>query len=160
MMVYKITYKQKFSKPERSLYEYLESYKEKIGIRFLEYALYVEYGTKPHYVPKWIVINKIKPWVMIKMGITDDKKATNTAWAVAKNIELNGTRRRPFIRPAVVWMESVIPELLKEGKTLRDIAEMTRDEMRENLIDNDSYATGNLHDFIEIYEIWKRKPRK
>jgi HK97 gp10 family phage protein len=84
----------------------------------VEYAPYVEYGTRPHFPP----IEAIKRWVHLKLKVKLDKierkvtgnkwakklkkiarldaKEEGVAWAIAKNIAKNGTRAQPYVRPA------------------------------------------------------------
>lgn len=57
----------------------------------VEYGVYVEYGTKPHYVP----ITPLKGWAGRVLG---DK---NAAYAVRRKISIKGTPAQPFFRPAI-----------------------------------------------------------
>jgi len=54
------------------------------------HAIYVEYGTLPHYPP----IAPLKAWARRKLG---DESA---AWAVQKKIGKYGTKAQPFMEPA------------------------------------------------------------
>ena len=57
----------------------------------VEYGIYVEYGTKPHYVP----ITPLKDWAGRVLG---DK---NLAYSIRAKIAKQGTAAQPFFRPAI-----------------------------------------------------------
>lgn len=60
------------------------------------YALFVEYGTEPHYIsPK-----KLVGWVRRKLGIREPE-ALSVARAIAVKISREGTEPKPFLRPAI-----------------------------------------------------------
>lgn len=61
------------------------------------YAVSVEFGREPGHMPP---VEPIKKWLMRKFHMSE-KKAENTAWAIAKKIQKSGTRARPFLRDAV-----------------------------------------------------------
>lgn len=155
-LVCTIKMKVDFSKAKKRLTLKLESYKEKYEVRLQEYAMYVEYGTRPHYVPAWVVKEKLIPWIMIKNGLSG-KYAKDAAWAVAYKIEQEGTKPHPFIRPAIYFAQKETPRILKEGGTMYDVALLLKQEMQDNLVTNNSIATMDLYELIDIVPIWKRK---
>jgi len=63
----------------------------------VEYGVYVEYGTKPHYVP----ITPLIGWAGRVLG---DK---NAAFAVRAKISKVGTPAQPFFRPALHEVQQV-----------------------------------------------------
>lgn len=59
----------------------------------LSYAVPVELGTKPHFVP----IEPLIDWVQAKMHVRDETTARGIAFAISKTIAVRGTKpRRPF----------------------------------------------------------------
>ena len=60
------------------------------------YASYLEFGTRPHKVP----VRALYKWAKIKFKMTD-KEAWAVAYSVAKKIEREGTKPKPFVRSAV-----------------------------------------------------------
>ncbi len=72
------------------------------------YALGVEYGTSPHFVP----IAPLKGWAARKLG--DE----SLAWAVQHKIALLGTDAHPFFRPSLdevknIWVKRYWNQELK-----------------------------------------------
>ncbi len=71
------------------------------------YASWVEYGTRPHKVPK----RALYEWAKVKFKVSD-----NEAWAiatsVAKKIEEEGTKPHPFARKS---MYELINEVERKG---------------------------------------------
>jgi len=67
-----------------------------IDITMLDYAKYLEFGISPG--GKLIPIDALMGWVKRKMGVSDDKEAKSIAFAIAKHIQLYGSRPFPFIR--------------------------------------------------------------
>jgi len=57
------------------------------------YAIYVEFGTAPHMPP----VEPLVPW---SKRVLSSKNPEDTAWAVAKKIEREGTEPNPFLRTA------------------------------------------------------------
>lgn len=57
----------------------------------LEYAPWVEFGTRPHFPP----VDALKGWARRKLG--DE----NAAFAIAKKIAKKGTKAKPYLRPAL-----------------------------------------------------------
>jgi len=60
------------------------------------HAIYVEYGTRPHYPP----FKPIYEWVKGKLGY-EDPEAKNVAWAIVHKIGKEGTEPRYFLTKAV-----------------------------------------------------------
>jgi len=57
----------------------------------VEYGVYVEYGTKPHFVP----ITPLKGWAGRVLG------DPNIAYAIREKISVRGVPAQPFFRPAI-----------------------------------------------------------
>lgn len=71
----------------------------------VDYGVYVEYGTSPHYPP----ISPLKRWSRHVLG---DEEA---AYAVRGKIAKQGTPAQPFFRPAFNEVKNVyLPRLLKK----------------------------------------------
>jgi hypothetical protein len=73
----------------------------------VDYALYVEYGTKPHFPP----LEPLKKWSRRVLG---DESA---AYAVAQKIAKYGTKSQPFFRPAMmevqyIWLPQYINKII------------------------------------------------
>jgi hypothetical protein len=56
------------------------------------YGVAVRTGTKPHFPP----YKKLIPWVMRKLGISNEKEATRVAFLVARKISKVGTKSNPY----------------------------------------------------------------
>ena len=65
----------------------------------LDYGIYVEYGTMPH----WTSVENLKKWAKDKLG--DEK----LAYALQRHIALSGTKPHPFIRETI---QQEIPKIL------------------------------------------------
>ena len=72
------------------------------------YAIFVEFGTEPHWLPH----KPIFEWVRRKLRITNEKKASQVAWAIVHKIAREGTKPRPFLRRAI----EEVREKLKSSK--------------------------------------------
>ncbi|MEW6295954.1 MAG: hypothetical protein AB1467_06765 [Candidatus Diapherotrites archaeon] len=60
------------------------------------YAVFIEFGTSPHPMySKWL-----EKWVERKLSKTE-KEIASTAFAIAKKIEKEGMKEKPFLRPAI-----------------------------------------------------------
>jgi len=66
------------------------------------YASPAEFGTKPHFPPP----SALLLWVQKKLGITDEKKATSVAFAIAKTIARRGTKGSHMFDIAFKQLES------------------------------------------------------
>lgn len=53
----------------------------------LEYAVYVETGTRPHFPP----IEPLEDWVQQKLGIEDERERRSVAFLIARKISVKGT---------------------------------------------------------------------
>ncbi|MBP6063847.1 MAG: HK97 gp10 family phage protein [Bacteroidales bacterium] len=66
----------------------------------LQYAPYVEYGTKPH----WTSAQNLKDWAMYKLGAgkgkAGEKEALSVAYAIIHKIAQEGTKPHPYLTPA------------------------------------------------------------
>jgi len=73
----------------------IRKYPEKVSGGFdAPYADFVEYGTKPH----WMPIKPLLKWAETKFG---KKEGKNIAYAVQQSIAKKGTVPHPFIRNAI-----------------------------------------------------------
>jgi len=66
----------------------------------VDYATFVEFGTKPHFPPVEAVTGEVEAldrWVDLKLNADDTESA---AFQVAKKIAKVGTDPQPFMRPA------------------------------------------------------------
>lgn len=63
-----------------------------IGVTYAQkdYAVYVELGTKPH----WMPIQPLIDWVKVKIGLLDES-AKSVAYAIRASIAKKGTRAQP-----------------------------------------------------------------
>ena len=64
----------------------------------MPYADSIEFGRNPGSMPSVVAING---WVQRKLGIKDDIISRRIAWAIAQDIEKNGTQPRPYLQPAI-----------------------------------------------------------
>lgn len=62
------------------------------------YADTIEFGRMPGSMPP---ISSIEGWLGRKLGIQDEKEKKRIAFAIARDIERNGTEPRPFLQPAI-----------------------------------------------------------
>lgn len=62
------------------------------------YADVMEFGRLPGTMPP---VDQLVPWVLRKGLASNEKEARSIAWAIAKDIEINGMTPRPFLGPAV-----------------------------------------------------------
>lgn len=69
----------------------------------LEYAEYVEYGTKPHTPP----VQPIQDWVEVKLGLSGDA-ARGAAFAIAKAIGRRGTAAQPVWEPTFTRLQPML----------------------------------------------------
>jgi len=69
----------------------------------LEYAEYVEYGTRPHFPP----LSAIADWAKAKR-IPDD-----AVFPIARSISKKGTKAQPYLRPALDANRSRAPRILQ-----------------------------------------------
>lgn len=69
------------------------------------HSLWVHEGRGPGRMPP---VHKIRDWVQVKLGVTNPKKATSIAWAIAKTIAAKGTKAQPFLRES---LEALLPEI-------------------------------------------------
>ena len=71
---------------------------EKEVVYTVPYADTIEYGRMPGSMPP---IQPIKGWVRRNLGILEEQRINKIAWAIARDIEVNGTDPRPFLQPAI-----------------------------------------------------------
>jgi hypothetical protein len=78
-------------------------------------ALFVEMGTKPHWMGKKVREEAIEPWVKAKLGITEPKEKKNVAYLIARKIARKGTKaQKPFER-AVTASEAQIVRMFEQA---------------------------------------------
>jgi hypothetical protein len=82
------------------------------------YAAPVETGARPHMPP----IAALIPWVMRKMGASDEKTATSIAWAVAKSIAKKGTQGHEMFERAQIDLEPLAVPALERAISARLMA--------------------------------------
>jgi hypothetical protein len=76
----------------------------------INYAGYVEEGTKPHFPNP----SNLVPWVRRVLGVPADD-AEGVAFAIARSISRRGIRAQPFAKPTRDKMESRVLALLGQG---------------------------------------------
>lgn len=86
---------------------------EKLLISALNYAIYVDEGTLPHFPP----IEALKKWARDKLG------NENLAWAVQKKIGLYGTKPSWFIRDTI---EQELPGILARALRIPGAIEVAK----------------------------------
>lgn len=82
------------------------------------YAAPVETGARPHLPP----VEALIPWVRRKFGVSDEKKATSLAWAVAKSIEKKGTSGHEMFFRGDVELEQIAVPVLERAVAARLLA--------------------------------------
>ena len=126
-----------------------------------DHASYVEYGTGPANptVPGAhdfmdSAKARIERWVSLKPSFATmtPRQRKNMAYAVYKKVMEHGITPAPFIRPAIHDMLTTenLTKRFEEGMTMEQFAESLAARMRKNLLDNDSYYTGDLMDSIQV----------
>ena len=82
----------------------------------LEYATFVEFGTRPHRPP----IEPIRNWVRLKFNIHSPKKLESTSWKVWWKIAKKGTPEKRYFRDAVedFDLNEYIDTLIKEWENV------------------------------------------
>lgn len=73
------------------------------------YAAPVETGARPHFPPSSALI----PWVMRKLGVTDEKAAESLAFVIARSIAKRGTRGHEMFSRALTDLEPIAPPILE-----------------------------------------------
>lgn len=76
----------------------------------VNYAGYVEDGTKPHFPNP----SNLVPWVKRVLGVAADD-ADDVAFAIARAISRRGTRAQPFAKPTRDKLESRVLDLIGQG---------------------------------------------
>ena len=62
------------------------------------YSDTIEFGRLPGTMPP---VNALINWVKRKLGVTNQKQAISTAWAIATAIKQRGLEPSPFMQPAI-----------------------------------------------------------
>lgn len=127
-----------------------------------DHASYVEYGTGPatsgsHEAKEFgqSAKDKIERWAMTKpsfAGLTP-RQRRDLAYATYNKVMKEGITPAPFIRPALddFFTTENLTEFFKdETGTMERLADHLAQMMKENLLRNDSYYTGDLYDSIRI----------
>jgi hypothetical protein len=83
-----------------------------------KYAGPVETGARPHLPP----VEALIPWVMRKLGASDEKQATSLAWAVAKSIAKKGTAGHEMFERAQIDLEPLAAPAIERAIAARLLA--------------------------------------
>lgn len=91
-------------------------YDEVVVFSNLQYAPFVEYGTRPHRAP----IDPLRKWAHLKLN-KSGKELERTAWAIWQKIARKGTEGKRYLRDALenFNLNSYVKELLKEWENAR-----------------------------------------
>jgi hypothetical protein len=63
------------------------------------HAAHIEFGTKPHYLPRSAIDGELTRWAMRVLGLSE-KEANKAAWGIAGKIAALGGEAQPYLRPA------------------------------------------------------------
>jgi len=80
----------------------------------VDYAAFVEFGTKPHFPPVEAVTGQTEAldrWVELKV---DSEDTESTAFAIAKKISQVGTDPQPYMRPAAREGQTILKRELSK----------------------------------------------
>jgi HK97 gp10 family phage protein len=80
----------------------------------VDYATFVEFGTKPHFPPVEAVTGEVEAldrWVELKV---DPEDTESTAFAIAKTISRVGTDPQPYMRPAARKGQTILKRELSK----------------------------------------------
>ncbi|AXF86764.1 hypothetical protein DTO96_102520 [Ephemeroptericola cinctiostellae] len=77
----------------------------------MHYAAYVEHGTRAGGMPP---VQALQEWLRIRHSVVG-KDAHNRAFMLAKHIQKNGTKKKPFMQPAFEQSRSRLELILKDG---------------------------------------------
>jgi hypothetical protein len=79
------------------------------------YALAVEFGTRPHFPPVKAVTGETESldrWVETKLGVSSEE-SEGVAFQIARKIARYGTKEKPFMRPAKRQSAALLERALK-----------------------------------------------
>lgn len=79
----------------------------------VNYAVYVEEGTRPHRPGSMPDSRRLLPWVKLKLRL-QGKEANRAAFAIARAIGKRGTRPQPYMRPTYENTQSQVIQLLEQ----------------------------------------------
>ena len=85
---------------------------------YAEYAYWVEYGRKAGGMPP---VKMIQEWIRKKHIAGNEKEIESMAWAVAKSIQKNGYKAKPFLTPAYLDYNQKVDEIMQ--KAINEVAE-------------------------------------
>jgi len=75
-------------------------YGKEVDGKEIGYAMAVEFGSRPHYLPVKAINEDLTRWAHLVLGL-NQKDANAAAWAISKKIAAVGTEAQPYLRPAV-----------------------------------------------------------
>ena len=81
----------------------------------VQYAMHQEQGVRGG--GRMPPVSAISDWVRTKLGISDLRARRDVAWAVARKLQRDGIRARPFVRPVyedTAWTAR-IEQLVRQG---------------------------------------------
>ena len=78
------------------------------------HAPYIEYGTKPHYLPRSAIDGELTKWAMRVLELSE-KKANQAAWGIAGKIAAVGTEAQPYLRPAADEGKIKAPAIIRNA---------------------------------------------
>jgi len=74
------------------------------------YAEWIEWGSPPHWLPVQVIEEDIAAWCRRRLAV-NSKESIEVAWRIAYKIAHEGTKEKPFVRPAgneaVAYFEKV-----------------------------------------------------
>ncbi len=78
------------------------------------YAVFVEFGTRPHHLPVKAINEDLTRWCRLVLGLSE-KEANAAAWAIAKKIAREGTEAQPFLRPSIDFAKVKATSIIKNA---------------------------------------------
>ncbi len=94
---------------EYSMASYVAGFTSGVGTTF-NYALAIEYGTRPHFPP----VAPLAAWAIRVLGI-DKKEAQQIGFLIARKIAAEGTEPQPYLRPAADEGKIKAPGIMKKA---------------------------------------------
>lgn len=78
------------------------------------HAAHIEFGTKPHYLPRSAIDGELTHWAMRVLGLSE-KEANKAAWGIAGKIAALGGEAQPYLRPAVDFAKMKATAIIKNA---------------------------------------------